>query len=301
MVILSIYVAFQTLNGTFISYTYGCKQYHIKSLFQIIKALLLLVLVWFLTISYGVCGAAMGYLLSTIVIEPVHLWWVFSHERNSPLKNFTSDLKKRMFSLMSAVATITFMQTLILHMNSVMLMILQGARSTAIYNIATPVTQLLLSFMVFSNVFLPLAVDMAGKQEYGKLRKYAWWGMIISLLMMPIVYVVMKYSGEFLITIMFKSTYASDAAQPLLVLTLGFLLYNFGSFITQILIAMHKTRILLWLSGVTVILNIVLNYILIKAYNVTGAALATALSYLFFAAAALAAFYYCTCNAQEKE
>jgi len=58
---------------------------------------------------------------------------------------------------------------------------------------------------------------------------------------------------------------------------------------------------LLWLSGVTVILNIVLNYILIKAYNVTGAALATALSYLFFAAAALAAFYYCTCNAQEKE
>ncbi len=291
MVFLAIYTAFQALNGTFISYTMGRKQYQIKSLFQIIKAIFVLVMVWFFSPIYGAAGAALGYLLATIIIEPCHIGWVCKHESGTKMESFDKDLAKRTFSLIGAVAAITSIQALILHMNSLMLMVLQGSKSTAVFNIAAPITQLILSFLVFANVFLPLAVDMVRQKDYIKLRRYAFGFLAVSIVLLPLVFLVIKYSGEFLITFLFKASYAKEAATPLLLLMLGFMLYSFGSFMTQILVAMQKLKALLWISGLTVLVNLILNYVLIVKYDVVGAAAATALSYLFFSA--LAFLFFC--------
>lgn len=291
MTLLALYTGFQALNGTFVSYTTGKKQYQIKSLFQIIKVIFVFLFVWFLTPVWGAAGAAAGYLLATIIIEPCHVLWVCRNERHSRVEPFDRELKRRTFSLVGAVATVTFMQSLILHMNSVMLTALQGPRSTAVYNIASPITQLLLSFLVFANVFLPLAVDMVKQKDYGKLRKYAFCFMAGTFALLPLVFVVMKYSGEYLITLLFKASYAREAATPLLLLMLGFMLFSAGSFITQILVAMQKMKTLLCISGLTMLVNIALNYFMITAWNVVGAAGATALSYLFFAS--LAFLFFC--------
>lgn len=301
LVFLCIYTAFQTLNGTFISYTFGRKEYQIKSLYQIIKAILLLILVCLLTPRYALSGAGFAYLLSAVLIEPFHIWWVCKHEKGHQIKPFNAVLKKRFFSLIGIVAVITFMQTLLFHMNSVMLTILNGPRSTAVYNIAIPITQLLLSFLVFSNVFLPLAVDMVKQKEYSKLKKYAAAATFLCLVSLPVIYFIMKFSAEFLISFLFKSSYAKEAAPPLVLLMLGFILYSFGAFITQILIAMRKVKTLLLGSTLTVICNIVLNYFLIKAWDVTGAAAATLLSYLFFAVFMIFSFYAHTINFSERQ
>ena len=224
------------------------------------------------------------------MIEPSHIWWVWRNEKGTRLGSFDRDLQRRAISLIGAVATITFMQTLVLHMNSVMLMILQGPRSTAVYNIASPITNLLLSFLVFANVFLPLAVDMVRKKDYSRLRKYVWGFLGATIIMLPVIWGIMSYIGEFLITLLFKASYAHEAAKPLMLLMLGFTLFSFGSFITQILVAMQKMKTLLLIAGLTVLANIILNYVLIIAYDVVGAAAATVLSYLFFAALSLLFF-----------
>jgi O-antigen/teichoic acid export membrane protein len=300
MALLALYVAFQTLNGTFISYTFGRKQYKVKSLFQIIKALLLLILVWWLTDRYAGNGAAFGYLLATIVIEPFHIWWVLKNEQGAPAAVFDRELKRRVLTLMGAVATITFMQTLLFNMASVMLTVLKGPRSTAIYNIATPITQFLLSFLVFANVFLPLAVEMAGKREFGKLRKYTVGVTAACILMLPVIVFLINFRGEWLITVLFKSSYAKVAVKPLLLLMLGFLLYSLGAFVTQILIAMRKIKVLLWISSLTVLINLVLCFLFIRKLDVDGAALATLFSYASFALMTLAVFWFNTGKVREK-
>ncbi len=64
-------------------------------------------------------------------------------------------------------------------------------------------------------------------------------------------------------------------------ITLAYFINGFRSFFRSSLILKDKTAILGWIGVVTIILNIGLNYLLIKELGVAGAVIATVISYLF--------------------
>ncbi len=288
--VLAFFVLFNALDGTFVSYYCGHKFYQTGNIFRCSIAFLLLMLVFSLSRTFAAVGAAAAYVLAYVVFCPIQLFWICRNGKFRLTTKISPYTGKRLLALIGILAVITCMQTLLFNMDSVMLTLMCGPEATAVYNIALPITQLLLSVLVFASVFLPMAVDMVGQKRYDRLRRYVGGALFCTLAVLPCVFWGSRWCGGFLIALFFKSSYSYSAAPVLPWLMSGYLLFSFGSFVTQILIAMRRMTLLLSISTATVACNFALNCLLIQLYGASGAAMATFFAYALFAALTLAAF-----------
>ncbi len=289
--IFALYIIIQSIDSSFTSYYLGRKKYKIESLFNVAKAALLLLLVYILTRSYAIDGAASAFGLALICFFPLQFIWLWRHEKFQRSKVFCFSALGQLLSLVGSVAIITLMQNILFNMDTVMLTILRGTDSAGIYNVALPTTQIILTILVFGSVFMPLAVEMVQAQKFDILKKYVLWALAVTTVLLPAVFLVALFGGNLLITILFTRSYASEAAPLLPYLMTGYTLFTFASFLTQILMAMRHFKAMLILAFIVVAFNFIANYILISLYAATGAALATALSYGILALGLLFIFF----------
>ena len=246
---------------------------------------------WCFAGIWAAAGAALAYAVTAALFIPLQLWWISRRDKLSFHWQLEEGIRKRLQSVIAVVAGITFMQTVLFNLDSVMLTALKGTEVTAIYNVALPITQLLLAVLVFATVFLPLAVEMVNQKDFHRLCRYVWWAIGITLSAIPVVFITMHLAGEWLITLLFKSTYAGSAAPVLPYLTTGYLLFALGAFVSRILVAMRAVKFLAALAFLIIGTDFLLNYVMISRYGLIGAALATAISYLIFAVSMLIAFF----------
>lgn len=290
--ILAFFVLFNCLNGAFISYYNGNKFYQVGSFFRCAIAAVLLALVFLLTREFATTGAATAYLLAYAIFCPFQLIWVCHNGKFRLTTKIPFETMKRFLALIGILAVITCMQTLLFNLDSVMLTWLHGPEATAAYNVALPITQLLLTILVFASVFLPIATDLVKQREFNRLRHYVIGALFCTLAALPCVFLGSRWVGSFLVALLFKDSYVQAAAPVLPWLMNGYLLFSFGSFVTQILIVMRCVWFLLWISGATVISNFIMNYYLIRTRGASGAAMATFVSYSFFAILNLCCFLW---------
>lgn len=156
------------------------------------------------------------------------------------------------------------------------------AEEVGVYSVSVSLARLLMfAFGAASFVFVPIAGEMYAKKEMGELKRtfqiLTKWIFSATL---PIFFVLFFFP-EMTISFLFSEQYIVSS-DSLRVLSIGFLFSVFVGANTSVLIIMGQTKKLMNISIAGAVLNILLNYILIKrlGYGVMGAAVATTFSYV---------------------
>ena len=279
---LSFLLLFQVCETAFTSLWNGLKRFTVTNAVASSRAMFLFLCVLFLTKRFALAGAALAYVVTAAVFLTVSFLLYGGWQKLRIVFHIPGETWKRLCHLTGFIAFSTLLLNIIFHMDTIMLTSLKGVESSAVYNIALPVAQLVFSPLVFATVFLPIAVSMVKEQKYSALRKAAFVSILITLLVLPLVVFGMYLLAPFLIRILFNEKFIASAAPVLPVLSGGFILYALGNMIAQILIAFNSIRLLLTATTVAFFCNLLLNFLFIRFWDVEGAAWATCLSYFIF-------------------
>lgn len=183
------------------------------------------------------------------------------------------------FSLPLLVATI--LGIVLTWCDTIMLGRYTSAEEVGVYNVSISLAKLLtfpLAAMEF--VYMPIAAGLYVQKQHAELRKtYQILTKWIFSATLPIFFVMFFFS-EMTITVFFSERFISASA-PLRILSVGFLFHAFLGANVVLLIIMGKSRDIMNISIFGTLLNILLNYILIKqlGYGIVGSATATLVSY----------------------
>jgi O-antigen/teichoic acid export membrane protein len=154
--------------------------------------------------------------------------------------------------------------------------------SVGIYNVSMSFAKLMLfALSGIGFIFLPLATEMHARGQQAELkRNYQVLTKWVFAATFPIFFVLFFFP-EMTITFFFGGGFV-EASMPLRILTLGFLFHVFLGTNGMLLMALGMTRVIMRISILGAVMNIILNYILIKrmGMGVVGASAATLVSYV---------------------
>ena len=179
------------------------------------------------------------------------------------------------------VAFTSFGWIIITQTDTLLLTYFASLQDVGLYNIALPISLLLLFFMrPVIIVFAPLVTELAALQRFEKLTQaltLAYTYLFVILLPFA---VGMALFPEYIISLLFSEKYL-PAVPALQLLSLGTLFYSFSIFNNVIYTGMgHAANIAKTVASLC-ILNLLLNILFVGFFhwNIIGAALATSLSY----------------------
>jgi O-antigen/teichoic acid export membrane protein len=156
------------------------------------------------------------------------------------------------------------------------------AEVVGVYNVAISLAKLLtfpLGAITF--VFMPVAGSLYAKRRTPELKRtYQVLTKWIFSATLPIFFILFFFP-EITITLLFGQRFI-DASTALRILALCFLFHSFLGANGLLLVVMGKSRTIMSVSLAGVLLNVGLNYVLIKmlSYGVVGAAVSTLISYV---------------------
>ncbi|MBU2634013.1 MAG: flippase [Nanoarchaeota archaeon] len=166
-------------------------------------------------------------------------------------------------------------------------------KEVALYNAAMPLTNILYIFpFALMVLFFPIlsGIDLkTQKDEFKNLIKTIFkWANIVNLFLLVS---LILFSKQFL------SVFGQDyipAYNILKLLSVGYFIAYLTIPPTNILLALKKTKLLLFNHLFLLIVGIILNYVLIKSYGILGAAIATTISLSLFSIIILSEYYSIT-------
>lgn len=170
------------------------------------------------------------------------------------------------------------------HVDIIMLGWFKPAADIGVYRIAAQGGGLTLFVLqAAQNVLAPVFGGMQAHKNDSLLRmRFRQVSLLVFLATLPIALVLVVY-GEPIVTLVFGPAYAA-AALPLAILTLGYFVSVSCGPVRTLLQMVGREGVTARTLGVTVVLNIFLNALLIPDYGVLGSALATAVSVVVYSA-----------------
>ncbi len=151
------------------------------------------------------------------------------------------------------------------------------AEQVGVYSVSVSLAVMLsLPLFALGYVFMPIAGDLYAKNRWADLaRTYQVLTKWIFAVTLP-VFFVLFFFPEMTITLLFGGRFV-DSALPLRILSLGYLFTAFLGTNSMLLLVFGLSRAVMKVSAAGVVLNILLNYTLIKhlGLGIKGAALAT--------------------------
>lgn len=151
-----------------------------------------------------------------------------------------------------------------------------------LYNAAIPIGQMILMIrQAFSPIILPLLTELLSKNQKDDLSLMyylsAKWTTILSI---PI-FISMLFMPQFFIRLIFGSNFI-PAAPILQIVILGYFLHTIVGPTSNLLIILGKTKLAMQNSVMAFVFNIIMNIFLIPRYQLIGAAISSASTYLFY-------------------
>jgi O-antigen/teichoic acid export membrane protein len=149
-----------------------------------------------------------------------------------------------------------------------------------VYNVVLPSALIILFFSrALSQVFFPISSELIAKNEKAKLlsslssvQKYAF------LCIVPAVSILLIFPDIFL-NILFGEAYAAGAL-ALQILLIGIMFFALFQISSSVLSGMGKPKDVTKVIVIAALFNILINLILIPLIGMTGAAIATSISYI---------------------
>jgi len=160
-----------------------------------------------------------------------------------------------------------------------MLASLSSVEEVGIYSVASRFSMVVLfASTAFGQAWSPAAMKIRTENPDGYRKIYAQVLVLLLFIMISLSSAIALFSGE-LISLIMPSEYVTSA-MPLAILCLGIALQATQQ-VTAVGISLEKkTFLFARLAWLTAFVNLLLNWLLIPAYGASGAALATAISYL---------------------
>lgn len=157
-----------------------------------------------------------------------------------------------------------------------------SADQVGIYNVSSSLARLLtFPATALGFVFMPLAGEMYAKGQTGDLKRtYQVLTKWIFSATLPIFFVLFFFP-EMTISFLFGTRFV-DASVPLRILSFGFLFNSLMGVNGMLLTVLGRSREIMNVSAIGTVLNVILNYFLIKraGFGIVGAAVATLVSYV---------------------
>ena len=147
-----------------------------------------------------------------------------------------------------------------------------------VYNVALPTANLLVIVpTALMALFMPIITEFYSKRKFIEIsiisRITSKW---IFFFNFPIFLLIFLFSKEIL-RIMFGSEYVVGNS-ALLILIIGYMMLSLVHIHNSILIMMKKTKIIFYISLISAVVNVILNYYLIPKYGIIGGGIATSFS-----------------------
>ncbi len=253
-----------------------------------------------LYLGYRIHALAFAFIFSYLVALLLALYFSRSYYKFS-LKGYDSSLIAFSIPIM-----ITFIISGLLNNTSTIILgYFSNLKEVAFYNVAVPTAQLLAVISAsFLSAFLPIITEKHAKNESieTEYQTVSRWILISTL---PFALLMMLFSNK-VVGFLFGPGF-SKATIPLGILSFSVLMFAITRTSFHSLVMLKKTKLLLNISLLTLILNVGLNVLLIPLsikyyeHGLYGSAVATALSMLFLSILTLLfAYKYTSIKAFDK-
>lgn len=285
LLILAGMLFFQSMGSCFRSLWIGLKQFGTMQIIQVLGVVLLLLGVLAVGRGGNLTLICLVFFIATAITTIGSALYEFWRGRIAWSFKVDKSSWGELLGLGGGLAFSSTLFTSLYYMDTVMLTSLEGVESSAMYNVALPIMQIMQSAMVFPAVMLPVAMDMTKRMDFRGLRKFTILALLATLLAAPFCYLFFHWSAAWLIGVLFSVKYVAAAPAVPLLCTAS-LFFTLGNFLLQILICQGKTGLIALIAGICFGSNFLLNFFLIRHFGFTGAAAATLCSYVIFVLAA---------------
>ncbi|MBI2673327.1 flippase [Candidatus Woesearchaeota archaeon] len=243
---------------------------------NIVKVIATLILIY---LGYGVFGATIAVSIS--LISSFFLAFYFIEKKVFPLiksKIANTEIKEELLIYSWPLLFNNLIVILLTWVDTLILGNMRTAAEVGIYNAVTPTSKLILIFpQALSILFLPIATRV---YKNSKEELDAFYNITFKLIFIVngLFLMIFLFFPKQVMNILFGAEYIPGYL-GLIFLTVGFFIHGFMYNSRDLLLMVKKTRTIMYITTFSMIVNIILNIILIKNYGVSGAAMASGISY----------------------
>lgn len=240
--------------------------------------------------GYSLIGLTFVYLFSLIIAVILMAYFLKKTILFKKIASSSHSFYKQLLYFSLPLMLSDLFITLLLWSDTLILGYFVPAVQIGIYNAAIPTARLIYTIPVaLRTLFIPAISGMyAQKKDFKKI--YGIISKWMFLVGMPSVLLLCLYSKQIL-SILFGNIFV-EGYIVLILIAISSFVYSLMLTSESILTIIKKTKLILFNSSLTVLLNLILNIMLIPDYGLAGAAIATSISVLLMSALIAAEAYY---------
>lgn len=235
-----------------------------------------------LYLGWSFFGVLYAYLFSFAFIAL--LFAFYSIKKSPAFVDFTakSVMLRKMLLFFSIPLLVQAIMGMIMEWaDTLMIGYYMNAESVGVYNMVMPLSKMVSLFLVALVFFyVPIASELFAKDLFSELRRvYAVLTKWVFSFTLPVFLLFFLFPNAIL-QIIFNTT-SNEAAIVLRILSAGFLLHALMGPTASTLVVLGQTKSIMNFSIVAAVINVVLNVALIPVIGISGAAIASAASFVF--------------------
>ena len=236
----------------------------------------------FFKLDYGILSPVIAYLITPLILLFVYLPFLYKSYGVFSKNKFFWDkpLFKRLRKYGTQLILISSVEIIMSSSDRLMITYFRGLEEVGIYSAVSP-TAMLIWFITgaIGYVLLPIASELWNKGMKAELRKGIELLYRFSLIIILPALLLLIIFSSVILELFYGSNYVIGS-MALKILAIGIMFHTFQGINGGIFSGIGKPEINTKIIGISAVLNIFFNFLLIPKFGFTGAAIATAISYL---------------------
>lgn len=275
--ILPFYAVFKVSLGGFRGYEKTYPQVVLQKVLR--PALQLAGIILFVMLGYGTTGIAFAYALAFILVSIVGVLLLY-HVGEISLKDITrqahTDQSRELLTFSVPLAASGAITVIAKHSDLILLGVFKSSTAVGIYEVAFRMAMFvpLIFTLPVGYLFQPIMSKFDDNSDHLKMEQL--YTVIIRWVIIATfpVFILFFLFPEQSLVFFFGEEY-SGGKLALQILLTGFIISLLPGLTNSFLISVGETKVLMYISAGTMVLNVLLNVILIPIYGIIGAAIAT--------------------------
>jgi len=281
---ISIVFPFSVTCSTMLAILNGFRDMKIYSLISVSQnILMLLITIIFILLGYGVVGVVNGIIISNICIF-IYLLWKF---RNYFTKISSFQIINNSKILLNfGIKTVIGNSVILINYYADTLMIgyFLTAEAVGVYSVAVILSQFLwLIPDSIQKITYPIISEYHGKKRNEEINQIVTKTMRYTTCILITIGIIALIYSKYAIELIYGDSFG-ESIKPFRILLIGTIIFGVVKSISSVFAAIGRTDLFAKIPIISAIINVLLNFLLIPIYGITGAAIATATSLCVYSA-----------------
>lgn len=275
----ALIIIFQSLFSVFLGYLNGLKRFKQQAGLTLFYAIVRVILmVGLVLLGYSIFGAITGFILATAIslFLSVHLYKLAIQRKVLSTK--------KVLGFAAPIFLFSLITLIIMYLDLFFVKAFGQAnanRLSGYYSAALTFSRIPYYLInPLTVTIFPVISELSHKKNINKQREYISRSLDYSIMMLAFLMFAVAFTAKYLITLFYGAKYL-DAALPLTILIFGGTFFSLFLLFTTIIAASGKPGCAFFISGITLVADFVLNYLLVLRYGMLGAAVAATIAMVF--------------------